>query len=177
MLENLPKAKLHNIKSIDDRIKFIKQQIYKSLIDPEQKIRQLTAEVIAPCETKDYECYIAEIFFFVKGNVKYVRDYEGLDTYQTAYRTLQWGMADCDDFSILLASMLMSIGIPVKLRIIKTIKDTDWSHIYILAGLPPQKPKHWIPLDASVKESYVGWEAPKHIIKEKKDFRVEFFKE
>jgi transglutaminase-like putative cysteine protease len=174
---NEPKAIIHEVKSLNDRIAFIKGQIYKALVDPKQKIRQLALEIIEGCESKDYECYVAKIFHFVQANVKYVRDYEGLDTYQHPLRTLQFGGADCDDFAILNSALLMSIGIPVKLRVIKTKKTEDWSHIYTMAGLPPTNPTYWVALDQTVKGAYLGWEAPKSLIKEKKDFRLEFFTE
>lgn len=78
----------------------------------------------------------------------------------------------CDDYSIVLASMLQSVGYPVKLRVIRTKDADDWNHIYVLVGLPPRQPTEWISLDGSVEKA-AGWEAPKDIIAEIRDFSVE----
>lgn len=79
-------------------------------------------------------------------------------------------VSQCDDYVITLGSMLQSIGYPVKLRVIQTPGAPDWSHIYLLVGVPPDNPR-WVPLDASVNEP-PGWEAPPSQIRKKRDYWV-----
>lgn len=78
---------------------------------------------------------------------------------------------NCDDQTIVLASLLQSVGYPIRLRVIRTHDSNDWNHIYLLVGLPPRDPRRWLPLDASVDQP-AGWEAPASMIAERRDFTV-----
>jgi hypothetical protein len=77
----------------------------------------------------------------------------------------------CDDYSILIAALLQSVGYPVKLRVIRTRRSPDWNHIYNMVGLPPRAPSRWIPVDGSVGYG-VGWQAPKGMVAQHRDFLV-----
>jgi hypothetical protein len=77
-----------------------------------------------------------------------------------------WTTSQCDDASILLGSMLMSVGHPVRLRIIATMQEgqnpatVPWSHIYLLTPTTFDNPKaKWIAVDGSMDRP-LGWEAP-----------------
>ena len=156
-------------RNIDEKVQLVKRQIQKSVSTPQKiaNLRKIVGEILAqtPCRQKDYKCYLKHILEWVRANIKYVRDPEGLDTFQTAQRTLELGIADCDDFTILIASMLIVIGIPVLLKIVSTDGIT-YSHIYPLAGLPPQEPTEWIAMDATVPKP-LGYEATHKIKKQK----------
>jgi hypothetical protein len=78
-------------------------------------------------------------------------------------------VSNCDCISILLASMLQSVGYPVKLHVMQTKGADSWSHILIKVGLPPQGPTAWLPLDGSVNEA-AGWYPPKDIVVKTKDY-------
>jgi hypothetical protein len=80
-------------------------------------------------------------------------------------------VSQCDDYSILIASMLGALGYPVRLRVIRTVDSPEWNHIYNMVGLPPGNPTKWIPLDASVSEP-PGWQAPRSQIAEIRDYEV-----
>jgi hypothetical protein len=78
---------------------------------------------------------------------------------------------NCDDYSSLLCSALLSAGIPCRFKVIRTVNGNDWNHIYVQAGFPRADPKKWISLDASVPTSF-GWEAPSHMIADQRVFPV-----
>ena len=84
-------------------------------------------------------------------------------------------VSQCDDYSIVLGSLLGAIGYPVRLRVIRThdagLPRGEFNHIYALVGLPPNAPQKWVPLDASVSEP-AGWEAPREMVAEYKDYEV-----
>ena len=90
------------------------------------------------------------IFDWVKRNITYINDPVGLDEFANPVTTYKRRYGDCEDLTILLGSLYMSIGIPVKLKIIPATKKPSkkW-HIYLLIGVPKAKPKYWIPVDAS----------------------------
>lgn len=160
-------------RDLDEKVKLVIRQVYRSLDTPQKiaEMRALVGNIISPspCKQKDYKCYLGSILDWVRANIKYVRDPETLDTFQTAQRTLELGIADCDDFSILIATMLKSIGIPVIFKVVSTDGIT-YSHIYPLAGLPPHKPEKWIAIDATIDKP-LGYEA-KHKIKKDKLYVV-----
>lgn len=70
---------------------------------------------------------------------------------------------NCDDYTIALGALLMSIGYSVRMKTIQTKDADDWNHIYLQVGLPPGKATKWRTLDASVAQP-AGWEAPSSII-------------
>jgi hypothetical protein len=57
---------------------------------------------------------------------------------------------NCDDQSILVATLLSLNGITPRLRVIKERKRDDWSHIYPTAGLSKNEPTQWVPLDTTL---------------------------
>jgi hypothetical protein len=68
---------------------------------------------------------------------------------------------NCDDQSILIATLLALNGITPRLRVMKESKNDDFSHIFPLAGLPKMAPSRWVALDTTLpgKNKY-GTEIP-----------------
>ena len=96
------------------------------------------------------------------GHPRYTKDIDIADTFQTAYRSLVWKIGDCDDFVITLGALLISAGYKVKMVVVHVTPADTWSHIYLLAGIPPGgEPKKWIAMDASEAQK-PGWEVPKN---------------
>lgn len=91
---------------------------------------------------------------------RYVRDMLRADTFSAAHRTAFVTHAeDCDGLTILEGALLESVGHPVRLRVVAANGKGSWSHIYLLTGLPPEKPDEWVPLDPSMPEKPAGWQA------------------
>lgn len=84
-------------------------------------------------------------------------------------------VSNCDDLSILLASLAHSIRLPFrfvisghdkktgeKVRWIEGVgplpENVEWSHIYVAGGWPPFKPKRWTFADPSLDKP-LGWDA------------------
>jgi transglutaminase-like putative cysteine protease len=103
---------------------------------------------------KDYLGEIQTLFEWVKNNVRYTRDIHHVELLHSARRMLELRAGDCDDMTILLASMIKSIGHPVRLVLVgfNPRNKKLFSHIYLEAlckGL-------WIPLDATMNRP-IGW--------------------
>lgn len=69
-------------------------------------------------------------------------------------------VSNCDDHSVLAATMLTLNGIPAKFRITAPTRNDDWAHIYPLAGLPKTRPSKWVALDTTLPGEMFGREAP-----------------
>lgn len=73
-------------------------------------VRHVAVLLTQNIEQKDKFAEIYSLYNFVKDRIRYVRDIRGIETLHTAERILQNKAGDCDDKSILLASLLESLG-------------------------------------------------------------------
>ncbi len=143
---------------IEERLASIQDLVHKSVQDPE--MRKLALQITASCPERDGECEARAVYDFVKANVRYTGDVapiafpngevEGIDLYQSARRTVEFGGGDCDDQDILIATLLALNGITPRMRVIREEGGEDWSHIYPIAGLPKNSPSGWIALDTTL---------------------------
>jgi transglutaminase-like putative cysteine protease len=79
------------------------------------------------CDSNQKKCQARAMFGFVQKNFEYVSDPVSDEYYKTAKETIYNGGAlDCDDSSILLATLLQSIGIPARFVFVP-------GHVYIEA--------------------------------------------
>jgi len=125
---------------------------------------------------KNWRRELEALFNYVRQHQRYTRDIANLDTYQNPLRTLEWGGGDCDDYTITLGSLAGSVGHEVELQIMESKavggkRAGSWNHILLMAGLPPQNPTAWLPLDASVDKP-AGWYPPKEMIYKTKNYKV-----
>jgi hypothetical protein len=169
-------VKTYTVHDIAQRVGYIIQMIRKGRDNP--TVRQRTVQILSQkcgrewcVPEKDWPAEVEAIFKAVREHIRYTRDTYGKDLFQHPVRTFQFGGADCDDYTIVLGSMLQSVGYPVRARVIRTTDADDWNHIYLLVGLPPRAPARWVPLDASVNKP-PGWEAPRSMVADMRDFNV-----
>ena len=129
-------------------------------------IRNTVEMVLANIPEKNWQAEIEAIFKFVKDNVRYTRDIEGVEFVKNPVlmlKDIQRGMygsaqGDCDCMSTFLATLLESAGYRAKFVIVRTSGNPykTYNHIYVKAFDP--KTSRWIPLDATMKEKPFGWE-------------------
>ena len=141
-------------------------------------VRQLALNILHwhNIKSQDYVEEARAIAKYVKEKVRYVRDIAGMEQLHdplTMIDQLKRGTAqgDCDDMSLLIATLLLSIGHRPFFRIVKYKRDApSYSHIYVVVYEKNwgQKPVR-ISLDAILKRSPIGTEVP-HV--EGREFRV-----
>ena len=130
---------------IEQRIATIQDLVYKSVQDP--KMRKLALDITHKCPERDGTCEARAIYDAVKGRVRYTGDiaaikhgakgrHEGIDLYQSAWRTWEFKGGDCDDHAVLLSTLLALNGIEPRLRVTAESARSDWGHIYAGALLP-----------------------------------------
>lgn len=112
---------------------------------------------LARVPAKDRLGEVRALFEWVRRNVRYTRDIFRVELLHTARRMLELRAGDCDDMTILLGSMLLSTGHPVRLALVgfRPNKPHSYSHIYLEANVRGK----WIPLDATVPHP-LGWSPP-----------------
>lgn len=153
---------------IQQRVGIIQDLVWKSIQDP--RMRKIALKVTRHCPARDGECEARAIYKFVKKNVRYTGDVgtvkmgkngpsEGVDLFQSAWRTLEFGGGDCDDQTILNSTLLALNGINPRMRVTAPRGGT-WQHIYALAGLPKNGPTKWVALDTTLPNGKFGTEVP-----------------
>lgn len=75
---------------------------------------------------------------------------------------------NCDDHSGLASTLLAQNGFTAKLRVTSpSLFGEGWSHIYVVAGLPKERPTQWIVLDSTLPNGKLGAE---HSSAKRRDF-------
>lgn len=108
-------------------------------------IRALALSLVAPLIPKDWHGEVARLHGFVRDRIRYVKDIYGVETLATPERTLEIGQGDCDDKSLLLATLLESIGHPTRLVAVAVRPRRQFCHVYVETKVGPG----WIPLEAT----------------------------
>lgn len=164
---------------IDDRVGRLINEINNGKKDV--NVRRIVADILRGRNPKNgkwnvppraWQAEIKALFKYVIENVRYTLDPYQLELFQSPNRSLELGIGDCDDICILLGSLLVSAGYPVRVRIIALKGHNDFSHVYLLAGVPPHNPTYWMPLDASREDHLPGWEFPRSKVGKVRDYEV-----
>ena len=81
-------------------------------------------------QQKDFEGEARTLHEFVRDQIRYVRDTDGVELLHDPVTLLQIGAGDCDDKAILLASLLGSIGHPTRFVAVAFEPDC-YSHVWV----------------------------------------------
>jgi hypothetical protein len=157
----------HRVGTLDDRVKLLTRMVWlgAQAVDPREppvgglrdpKMREIGLRATQSCPERNDMCELEAIYTFVTmtapdghPNVRYTGDIALKDTYQTAYRTLQYRGGDCDDHAVLSAVLAMENGFQTRFRITSNT-GASWDHIYCMAGYPKNGPTRWIALDTTL---------------------------
>lgn len=115
-------------------------------------IRQAALDIISNVPQKNWVGEIRAIQQFVRDQIRYTKDILGVETVQTADATLDIGHGDCDDKSVLVASLLEAIGVPTRFKAVG-FSPGQISHVYVQAKIGPK----WIGVETTEPVD-IGWE-------------------
>ena len=116
-------------------------------------VRQRAVQLTRFLPQKDFSAEIAALFDFVQNRIRYVRDVQGVETLHTAERVLINGAGDCDDKSVLLAALLLSIGYPARFVAVGFKNPNACEHVFVQTRAPGGP---WFSLDATMPNR-MGW--------------------
>ena len=164
--------------SIDQRIALLQNLVYEGVQDA--TLRKLALQITDGCKARDGECEAKAVDAWMRTNIRYTGDIapiklgakgpvEGIDLFQHPKRTVEFRGGDCDDHSVLAATLLALNGIPSKFRVTASKYGAGWSHIYVVAGLPKENPGKWVAVDTTLPGNFYGTEAGYAM---KKDFNA-----
>lgn len=117
---------------------------------------QLARSIVLPVATRDYRGQVHALFHWVKQHIRYVADPRDVETISTPVATLKMQSGDCDDMSVLLASLLEAIGYQTRF-VAYGFEGEGYSHVIVETKLGPIA---WVSLDPTVPTSTVGWKPP-----------------
>jgi len=120
-------------------------------------VRTLATQLAATVPPKDWVGEVKAVHKFVRDKIRYVKDIRGIETIQIPEVTLQLKSGDCDDKSILVASLLETIGHPVRFVAIG-FKPDDFVHVYPETRIGTK----WVSVETT-EPVEIGW-TPKNIV-------------
>jgi transglutaminase-like putative cysteine protease len=126
----------------------------RAKLDPNMRARVSALLVLTP--QRDGWAEIQVIFEYVRDRIRYMSDVVDVETVAEPEQTIRIGAGDCDDKSLLLATMLEVAGHPAGFVATGYHEPGAFEHVYVATELPDGT---LLPLD-STEHVQPGWEAP-----------------
>jgi hypothetical protein len=133
----------------------IRELVHQGMTD--QAINRFAFAIVhaAGVQPFDFVGEIRAVFDWVRRNIRFFKDVDGVETLRTAREILTIRGGDCDDINaVLLTSLLLTIGHGVRLVTISSDADAPgvFSHIYCEVEIGGE----WVPLDAARRDPSFG---------------------
>jgi transglutaminase-like putative cysteine protease len=160
---NIPQLVIPNVES-----KNIKSNNIKSYIQTTPDIKKIADQIISlSCKETHRICNAKAIFYFVQNNFKYLNDPLAYEYFKTPQESFLSNTGDCDDSSILLSSLLQSVGFQTRFVFVP-------GHVYVQVKIPEAKSSYkeendWINIDSTCQGCKFG-EVHYKYVKEKKEY-------
>jgi transglutaminase-like putative cysteine protease len=118
-------------------------------------IRDTAARLVQGLSSKNYAGEIARLFYFVRDKIRYTRDINGVETLHIPSQVLAQEYGDCDDKSVLLASLLEAIGHRTRFLALG-FQPNEFSHVITQTRI---REDTWLSLDPTENQP-IGWFPP-----------------
>jgi transglutaminase-like putative cysteine protease len=115
-------------------------------------LRNFALQIVDSAAGHDFQGEMQRLFAYVRDRITYRRAPVGTQLVADARRTLQMGVGDCAMKSVLLATLLATIGHPSQFVILSFDGD-DYQHVFIEALVSG----HWVALDPTNEQARLGW--------------------
>ena len=138
--------KIINVGNLDSRVNILTTQAKRAAI--QMPVRQKAASITAHCRGDDKLCLVETIFNWVKENVHYREEFQEQFVSPEFYAE-GYDVADCDDYSMLIGSLLLASGVGI---------EENTPLIFRVTGKDKKSPSHIFPL-APVKGGYIAIDA------------------
>jgi hypothetical protein len=123
------------------------------------RVHELAAQILrkASVPAYDWEGEARAIYEAVRRNLRFTRDVDGNETLHAAADIIRLGIGDCDDHTVLICSLLKTIGCDCRIVTIATDPGGEFSHVYPEAEVNGR----WVALDAARRHPAFG-KSPEH---------------
>jgi transglutaminase superfamily protein len=138
-------------------IKQMRRLIQQGKQDP--TVHELAAQILRRANVRayDWEGEARAVFEAVRRNLRFTRDVNGNETLHAAPDIIRLGIADCDDFTILICSLMETIGCDTRIVTIAVDQDGEFCHVYPEAEINGR----WCAMDAARQSAAFG-KSPEH---------------
>jgi transglutaminase-like putative cysteine protease len=120
-------------------------------------MRNLAVSITNGVAGKDYRGEVEAVQTWVKNNVRYVRDIRDVETLHTPDITVQIRAGDCDDQSVLVATLLETIGHATGFVAVGFLPD-EFAHVYAITRMG----QNWLSVETT-EPVPVGWR-PENVV-------------
>ncbi|SRR6266478_6052923 len=140
---------------VEQTIRQMRRLIQSGKQDPQ--IHELAASMVRRVAPYDGSSSVAisearAIFDSALRNLRFTRDVHGNETLHAARDIVRLGIADCDDFTILICSLLKTVGADCRIITIATDPGGEFCHVYPEVEINGR----WIAMDAARKHAAFG---------------------
>lgn len=122
-------------------------------VDP--GIRQAATSIVFLTPEKDDISECRALFEYVRDHIRYTRDVYDVETLSTPDKTLSGLIGDCDDQTVLLASLYESVGYPTRFVVAGYNDPRQYEHVYMQVFCADQ----WVDCDPT-EHVVFGWAPP-----------------
>ena len=129
--------------------------VNEALTDP--SILRQAKDIVRSVPAFDDYSEAQALYNWVRANIRFTKDPVDKETLYPPSEMLQIRSGDCDDISMLLATLLMAIGYPARLMTVAANGD-EFSHVYVEGQVNGQ----WIPMDPARSDSQFGVAPPSY---------------
>lgn len=117
-------------------------------------VRLAALQIVQGLPQRDRPAEVSALHQFVRDHIRYVRDPVGVETLHAPEQVLALKQGDCDDKSILLASLLDAIGHPARYHAVG-FRPGVFQHVYVEARIGGR----WVALETTEPRP-MGWAPP-----------------
>jgi transglutaminase-like putative cysteine protease len=118
-------------------------------------VRQTATQIVSQVTAKDWYGEACSLYEWVRDNIRYRLDPIDVELLHAPAQVLSQRVGDCDDFSILLAALLNSLGHPAAFKAVG-FDAGSLSHVYVVTLVG----NRWWAADATEPSQKFGWEPP-----------------
>lgn len=166
------------------RLRVLRQVAEEYGRDPRMALFTVNQVLRGRVEPRDWPSMASALLTWVQTQIHYVNEQE--ERLQSPWRTIEWGIGDCDDQSTLLATLATSIDLPNrfvlqgrlkggdKRKIVRYVEGTpapagwlkpngvvEWFHITVILGWPAGSPSTWMAAEPTMRGAPLGYELAK----------------
>jgi transglutaminase-like putative cysteine protease len=116
-------------------------------------IRDAASYIVAGVDGKDFDGQVRAVQQWVMHNIRYLRDHVSAETLIDPVLLLQTKAGDCDDHSMLVAALLMSIGFVCRFQAIGSTDPNNFEHVYTEVKLG----RSWVSVETTENVD-LGWQ-------------------
>jgi len=134
-------------------LKIMRALVHQAVVSVQ--MQEFAYRVVQNVAGHNFAGEIRQCFYYVRDGITYRRDPKGVELVKHPKHTIRQGVGDCDDKSILLATLLTILGREVAF-VVSSKDGRNWDHVYVAV-------KHegrWVALDPTNERAEPGWQVP-----------------